>query len=646
MLRPSTHRTTASALGSHTVQVAAVGDLVAGDRVAVYGAGYAAPTEQPPMPSLTGGTGEPREYAFRYVYADKSTGPLTQSIATQADAQGRVTLEWTPGTLYPNAAWVLVYRSRDGGQTFAPIGATICHPRGAGILAGLRLTLVDDGSDEYTSRGLPAWLPASTEDGRRGVVRTEVLGVQGSVLTLADPVDASLSNDLLAHDAGWDIQAALTAGEDLDLGPGLYQCHGDLLVALSQQQVHGKRPRRGELDDPRATDIRFEDGCGLRLDGNDAWVRSLTISQRVSRALPSLDIVNPQRPASGADLWSQGTLVLVTRRVELERVSVLRGRGTGVSVIAGAGGIGNIANLCRVYDLECSQHTGHGIFVDGSDANAGLYAAVNVVGNSGWGVLDESLLGNRYDAPHASANNHGAYRIDSAASRAVLSYAYAESGLQKSSILSAGVTVIGGPDGAPWQGTGTVIRGDRQTWMRVGRTHQTTIGHHLDTNDRYLARYDSPTHRHGRIAQGTRIDDYAGTEAYVTSRWHGPHLRGYGLAEYPRGVLIDGVMVRAVDPASPPPGTYAPGDLCLDKTGGPARTPSERFGIGVAWRSLWIYRVGDVIAPGDGHAYVCSATASPFGSRGGVTEPVWAATVVDGGVTWTRWGPDSPRWAP
>jgi hypothetical protein len=645
MLRPSTHRTTATALGSHTVQVAAVGDLVAGDRVAVYGAGYAAPTEQPPMPSLSSGTGEPREYAFRYVYADKSSGPLTQSIATQADAHGHVTLEWTPGTLYPDAAWVLVYRSRDGGQTFGPIGATICHPRGAGILAGLRLALVDDGSDEYASRGLPAWLPASTEDGRRGCVRTEVLGAQGSVLTLADPIDASLSSGVLAHDAGWSIQAALTAGEDLDLGPGLYQCHGDLLVSLAQQHIRGKRPRRGELDDPRATDIRFEDGCGIRFDAQDVTVESLTLSTRVSRALPALDIVCPMRPSSGDDLWTQGVLALVLRRVELRRVSVLRGRGTGVAVIAGAGGIGNIASLCRIYDLECSQNTGHGLFVDGSDANAGLYAAVNVVGNGGWGVLDESLLGNRYDAPHASANALGGYRIDSSASRAVLSYAYVEGGIQKSSILGPGVIVIGGATGAPWTGQGTVIRGDRQTWLRVGRTHQTTIGHHIDAYDSYLARYDSPTHRHRRRAAGTHIDDYAGTESYVTSRWHGPHLRGYGLAEFPRGVLLDGVMLRAVDPASPPPGTYAPGDLCVDKTGGPARTPSEPFGIGVAWRSLWIYRVGDVVAPGDGHAYVCSATVSPFGSRGGSAEPVWASTVVDGDVTWTRWGPDSPRWA-
>lgn len=644
MLRPSTHRTTATALGSHAVQVAQVGDLVIGDRVAIYGAGQEAPAEQPPMPALAGGAGEPRQYAFRYVYATKATGPLTQSIATQADTQGRVTLEWTPGTLYQNAAWVLVYRSRDGGQTFRPIGATICQPRGAGILAGLRLTLVDDGTDEYESRGLPAWLPASTEDGRRGVVRTEIVVMQGTTLVLADAVDPSLSGGVLAHDAGWSIQAALSAGEDLDLEPGLYQCHGDLLVTLAQQELHGKRPRRGELDDPRATDLRFEDGCGLRLDAMDTSVHRLTVSQRPSRALPTLDVVNPQRPTSGPDLWTQGVLVLATRRVEMERVSVMRGRGTGLAIIAGAGGIGGIASLSRLSDLECSQCTGHGLFVDGSDANSGRFSAVNCVGNGGWGVLDESLLGNAYEAPHTSANVLGGYRIDSASSRAVLVYAYSEGGLQKSSILSAGVTVIGGPEGAPWQGTGTVMRGDRQTWMRVGRTHQTTIGHHLDTYDRYLARYDSPTHRHGRIAQGTRIEDYAGTEAIVTQRWHGPHLRGYGLAEYPRGVLLDGVLVRAVDPSAPPIGTYAPGDLCLDKTGGPARTPSERFGIGVPWRSAWVYRVGDVVAPGDGHAYVCSATASPFGSRGGDVEPTWSETTTDGAVAWTRWGPDSPRW--
>lgn len=644
MLRPSTHRTTATALGSHTVQVAQVGDLVVGDRVAIYGAGQEAPTDQPPMPTLTGGTGEAREYAFRYVYANKSNGPLTQSIATQADAQGRVILEWTPGSLYANASWVLVYRSRDGGQTYRPIGATICNPAGAGILAGLRLTLVDDGTDEYESRGLPAWLPASTEGGRRGMVRTTIVAIQGMTLTLADAVDPSLSGGLLAHDAGAALQEVLSAGEDVVLGPGLYQCHGDLLVALAQQELQGKRPRRGELDDPRATDLRFEDGCGLRLDAQDAYAKNLTVSHRPSRALPALDIVCPQRPASGADLWTQGVLVLATRRVELERVSVMRGRGTGVAIIAGAGGIGGIASLSRIYDLECSQCTGHGLFIDGSDANVGVFTAVNCVGNLGWGVLDESLLGNRYDTPHTSANGLGAYRIDSTASRAVLDCAYSEGGLQKSSILSAGVIVSGGAEGAPWQGTGTVLRGDRQTWLRVGRTHQTTIGHHLDAYDRLLCRYDSPNLRQGRVANGTRIDDYAGTEAYVTQRWHGPHLRGYGLAEYPRGVLLDGVLVRAIDPALPPVGTYAPGDLLLDKTGGLPRTPSERFGIGVPWRSSWTYRVGDVVSPGDGFAYVCTATMSPFGSRGGSVEPVWATTTLDADVTWSRWGPDSPRW--
>ncbi len=645
MTRPSQHRTTATALTPTTVGVANIGDLIVGDPICIYDAvSSTPPTGAPPTPAaILSGAGEARTYRFRYVTSDRCFGYVSPAMTANADVDGNIVLEWALGTLDPAAEWVIVYRQIRAGAE-EPIAAAVCTPRGAGILAGLRISVVDDGGSTYVERGLPDWF-ASADDPVTllGRLHTRISAISGTELTVAGPVNLSLAGGVLAHDAGQDIAASLAAGDDVTLAPGFYQCHGTIDLDGHQQSIIGAKPRRGELTNLKATELNFEDGDGLVVRGVAASLEKLTIGQRASRTLPPLNLILPQRPASGTDYWTHGAAVLFESRSYVRSVSVMRARGTGVAIIAKAGGIGGNANLCAWSDVESSQHTGHGMFVDGSDANASHFASINVVGNSGWGVLDESLLGSAYTAPHASANALGPYRIDSSANKSVITYPYTESG-QGDSILGPYVTTVGGPQGVV-QGAGPHLSGKGFGYISAGNEgiYKTSFSSHLPAYQSLLRRYDSSDLRHHRRATARNVQDYVGTTGYPSRNWHSQHERGYGLMEFPRGVLVGGILLRGIDTSSPPRGTYDTVDVCFTTAGTIVR-PTVRFGVGPSWQK-YVYRVGDTIVPGDGHAYVCTSTVGEFGSASGTTEPKWAATVVDGDVTWTRWGSDVPSFA-
>lgn len=667
-IRPSTYRRLASRRPSNEPPLspyqlsAPQGDLRAGDPVCVYGAN---PEEvrlgSPPQPEIVvSGEGPSRRYAFRVLSSGRAWGPMSDPISVSPDENGLVKLEWPLDAFEPDARWLVAYRGQDS-ESLEPIDALICHPRGAGLFAHLRTVLVDDGGDEFRDRDLPAWFPDGTVGANpHGRLRTTIEKREGRIFTLADAMADGAEVDvdvLLAHDAGQAIAAALEAGEDVTLLHGTFQCHGDIEITHIQQELIGRKPRRGDLTLASATVLVFEDGDGMRLTGHNAVLERMTITQTPTRALPPLDLVLPARPREGDDDNLPGVAVMIEQRAHLKSVVISRCRGTGLAMIAMAGGIDSNANLSRLIDIETSAHLGHGVFVDGSDANAGVFESLNSVGNTGWGIVDEGLLGNLYSAPHTSENQLGPYRIGrvpdpddpdelmNAATRSVLTNAYAEMG-QGDSIFGSFVLVVGGVTGR-WEGGGHVLGGDGfQRHIITGRDYRTTLGHHVEAHDTTLLRHDGPNVRHHRAVRADgAIDDYAFHSGIVSQRWHGHQVRGAGLIEFPRGALFGSTVIRSVDPARPPRGTYAPGDFCLNIKGGQPVTPAARFGIGESWTSKRIYRVGDVVAPGNDLAYVCIGVGRAYGGTSGDMEPNWAeAEVLDNEVTWERWGSDEPTW--
>lgn len=65
------------------------------------------------------------------------------------------------------------------------------------------------------------------------------------------------------------------------------------------------------------------------------------------------------------------------------------------------------ANRWRIDAVQVASCKGNGLFVKGSDANAGVATNLDLNDNGKAGVLDESFLGNTYVAPHAANSGSG-----------------------------------------------------------------------------------------------------------------------------------------------------------------------------------------------------------------------------------------------
>lgn len=71
---------------------------------------------------------------------------------------------------------------------------------------------------------------------------------------------------------------------------------------------------------------------------------------------------------------------------------------------------------------------GHGLYVDGADANAGVAIMVDATANGGYGFFDSSFLGNTYIACHTDSNVGGSFGADDVNARNTYIGCYVEGG--------------------------------------------------------------------------------------------------------------------------------------------------------------------------------------------------------------------------
>lgn len=124
-------------------------------------------------------------------------------------------------------------------------------------------------------------------------------------------------------------------------------------------------------------------------------------------------------------------------------VTVSGGSGTGVKAYAIRNNekMGNVNN----FDIIGCRAIGntHGLFIAGADANAGYIEHFDGSNNRGHGVMDNSFLGNTYNACHVSGNGWASYvATDDSASNLFIN-CYSESGSQSPMYVKSG-RVIGG----------------------------------------------------------------------------------------------------------------------------------------------------------------------------------------------------------
>jgi hypothetical protein len=308
----------------------------------------------------------------------------------------------------------------------------------------------------------------------------------------------------------------------------------------------------------------------------------------------------------------------------------------------------NVSLLDRCFVSGCQ---GHAFYFRGSDANASSLRNCSAQSNWGWGFYDNSQYGQHFHGCHAATNGMGAYYLNDSADGTVLG-CYAE---QDQGASFAGIdTVVVGGTGGNWKGRGLILLRSSRIFprMRFQLGPDRTMDYHIGNpnNDQFLSSvtYD------GRLLEAvSRLDNdivhYVSTQGYITRRVVAQDLKGTGMQQFERGMLLGNTsakrrIVTAANIASLPSGTYEPGDVIFDSSGTVfAWVPSTAFGVQTrAWTTNQNWHVGEVHVNG-ANAYVVSAVSNGLNGRTGCTEPTWDdSVIVDNQVTWTLWGSSTP----
>lgn len=122
-------------------------------------------------------------------------------------------------------------------------------------------------------------------------------------------------------------------------------------------------------------------------------------------------IRNLELRGAGAKVGTKGYGIWLRARATIDQVRITDFRGDGVHIVAseiGSGEFKGNANNFHISNCRITACGGHGVFIDGADANAGVLHHVDSSGNEGWGFWDSSFLGNCYVGCHTNGNGRSA----------------------------------------------------------------------------------------------------------------------------------------------------------------------------------------------------------------------------------------------
>src|SRR5262245_18412324 len=101
---------------------------------------------------------------------------------------------------------------------------------------------------------------------------------------------------------------------------------------------------------------------------------------------------------------------MVNAACALERLNIQQFGTDGIR-ISGCGPT-TYVNFWQTNRVRASSNGGHGLYVEGDNANVGVCTLLDPQSNVCWGIYDHSLVGNTYISCHISANTTGAYQAD------------------------------------------------------------------------------------------------------------------------------------------------------------------------------------------------------------------------------------------
>jgi hypothetical protein len=111
-------------------------------------------------------------------------------------------------------------------------------------------------------------------------------------------------------------------------------------------------------------------------------------------------------------------------------------------------------------NVTAMQCGGDGVYVSGADANAGTSTNLDCRGNGGWGLREESFLGNRWLGIHTASNTLGPVCCYKDSANNDFVGVYTEGGQPPNDIQSVGSTWFGGADGVGFTAASTCQRVD------------------------------------------------------------------------------------------------------------------------------------------------------------------------------------------
>lgn len=169
----------------------------------------------------------------------------------------------------------------------------------------------------------------------------------------------------------------------------------------------------------------------------------------------SLEDVFLTAPNTGSVL-ANGVVMKV--RGALTRVGVRGFRGNGVNIAAGVEGTTN-ANGWIMNTVRVSGCGGHGVYIKGGDVNAGTSIGLDIDSVGGWGLYEDSFLGNTHIGPQVAFAVLGAVYCQNASARNIFIGLYTEGG-QPPAVINFPSMALGGLQGAGLIGTGMFLVND------------------------------------------------------------------------------------------------------------------------------------------------------------------------------------------
>ena len=342
------------------------------------------------------------------------------------------------------------------------------------------------------------------------------------------------------------------------------------------------------------------DGTGTAPDG--------TYPNGAGSALRDLYIRSNGGGSSVDGIWMRATATL-------ENVTIRGFTGRGLRIeasVSASNPVKGNANLWMLTNVDLIGNGSHGLHVKSNDANAGVATRVNSTANGGWGVLDESLIGNTYVACHQASNTLGAMKtIDTAPNTVIGGY----------------IEITAAGDNADFGNATTVIgdlAGQSTSSSASSRAFVMTAGLSVAAPYRHLNRRASPSvlgvigslqPNYGAIGWGSSNDVIGANnqadwqiQYNTTSKWWDFQYQGGGnpftvmrfptgstlanprkfAADFPNGHFLGGLF-RGIGSAAPTTGAWLQGDIIENSApaaGGNAGWICTTAGSPGTWKSF------------------------------------------------------------